>query len=466
MPLEAQDIRVNLDVTTPEYLENGEMRRIIRQTGITLQAMREALGELRYNFPTQLLPAYNDELYAHAVDPVDPPHPPPAARRLRGASGLLTDTLLTDVEKRNRESMEPLRTSNGLQELLYNNMYDNAVCKFLSRTSYLANTERVNYVAIDGDKLSYMPKGRMQETWPDGTWKDDGRQSGKPGRIARMLIPRERLSTFSDSDFEKFANLVKSTNALTRATFETVKGDDIRRLYDESMYVTEQNSSLTQSCMRYSKCRRYFGVYTQNPDIISMLVLQDNDTAKIHGRALLWNIPGFNTTIMDRIYGPDSVQAAFREYAKSKGWIYRAYNSFEYETTFIHNNEVIYLDICVKLPNYQFDYYPYLDTMKFFDRKNGTFSNRVRSKRYDRNEYVTALISTRGEGAYLYWSDLPEADADITSFVKSMGKPQESYADDFAPEDPDYMDEDEDDFYLTVDDDDDDDENWPVPEDV
>jgi hypothetical protein len=425
---------------------DDEMRDIVRQAGITVQAIRNTVSQLNYRFPHAVIADFNSEMSGE-------PMPPLEVNRARSRAA--------EIEERNRiEEMEPLRTSTEFSDLMYRKMYDNAVCKFLTRNSYLAITERVNYVALDGNKLSYMPKGRSQESWPDGTWREEGRQTGKPARIARMMIPKHNLARMTDADFEEFANIIKAENVLSKATFEMFSGSDIRRFYNENMYMTEQHSSLTQSCMRYYKCRSYFGVYTENPDIVSMLVLQDDDTAKIHGRAIVWSVPGFNTKIMDRVYGTESVQHAFREYARGKGWIYRAYNSFENETTFIHNNEIVYLDICVQLPNYKFDYYPYLDTMKFFDRKNGTFSNRVRNTRYDKNQYITALISTRGDGSWGVWDSLPAADKGVTSYVKSMGKPLESYADDYAPEDPDYMDPDDD-----YEDDDDGDLLWPVSED-
>ena len=389
-----------------------------------------------------------------------PPAPNPFPRA-RLVNGEVVTRSVREIDVTDEPYMEPLFQADGFRNLMQDNAYSNPICKFFSHMSYKAITDKVNYIALDGDKISYMPKGRIQEEWPDGTWKEAGRQSGKPARIARMLIPKARIETFySDAHFEEFANIVKASNVTSNATFELVSGMDIQEWYDEDRYMQNTVSSLTNSCMRYYKCRRYFDIYTKNSDIVSMLMLKDKTWNKIHGRAIVWKVPGFDTLIMDRVYGSDTVQQAFRDHAIKSGWIYRAYNSFENETTFIHNNEVIYLDICIKLPKYKFAAFPYLDTMKFFDRKEGTISNRVRYKSAEKTRYITSLVSTRGDGAWDYWDELNPSEPEAQSFVKTMKRPYESYADEFAPND-DYYDDD-----AYDDDDDEDDENWPVPEDV
>ena len=434
MPISSSEIELRLDIQSMlNRIDN--VSNAFRWNGIPSVARTRVprfepnvLGrhEMIGSYPQRM--SYDDPLLPVPPPPQPTPNPfADYADALRGLDAWASDERQMRGEK---SSVEPFYSSESFRSLMYDHQYSNPICKLLGRYAYQVTTERVNFVQVEGDMLTYMPKGRSQESWPDGTWKSEGRQSGKPARIAKMLIPKHLQENYTDSHFEQFANIIKATNVSSHSKFLRVKGPDIVKYYHERHYDTTTSSSLTQSCMRYAKCSSYLRMYADNPDIVSLVILRDKERDVIYGRALVWDIPGFDTLIMDRVYGTDAVQQAFRKHAISHGWIYRAYNSFESETSFIHNNELIYLDICVKLPNYQFDAYPYLDTMKFFDRKKGTFSNRVPAKERE-NRYIAALTSTRGDGMWFYWSDL-ESDTTGTSHVKTMRTARETYADNYA----------------------------------
>ena len=52
--------------------------------------------------------------------------------------------------------------------------------------------------------------------------------------------------------------------------------------------------------MKYYRCKDYFNIYIENPDVCQLLIFTDpND--KLLGRALLWKLED-GSNYMDRIY--------------------------------------------------------------------------------------------------------------------------------------------------------------------
>ena len=116
-------------------------------------------------------------------------------------------------------------------------------------------------------------------------------------------------------------------------------------------------------------------MYVENPDKISLLLMLNEDD-RVMGRALLWN---FDTNkIMDRIYtiNDEQLQFYFKKWATENGYYYKSqqnwYNSIQFERLG-EGKKILKFDI--KLNNYDFRYYPYMDTFKFFNPDTGTFSN-------------------------------------------------------------------------------------------
>jgi hypothetical protein len=289
---------------------------------------------------------------------------------------------------------------------------ESRLCRDITWGYLRLDTSKINYLDIEGGMLTYLPAGRTQEVLPDGSWSPKGRQTGKPAKVIRQMLTDETRGAYTDADFEAFANAIKSSDVTNKADWVVVKGASIKRYYNGDHYYARQGS-LSSSCMRYDECRDYFGIYTENQDIVKMLILRGKTTDKIYGRALVWHIPGFETPIMDRIYGTDSTIAAFRAEARKRGWIHRAYNSYERETFFVTpGGETIHLALKVALPKYQHARYPYLDTCKYFNYRDGTFSNVETFGRYD-----YCLDSTGGAGAP-YWEHVyPNENAGLVSEV-------------------------------------------------
>jgi hypothetical protein len=127
--------------------------------------------------------------------------------------------------------------------------------------------------------------------------------------------------------------------------------------------------------MRYDSCQKMFDLYVENPDKISMIVMFDEND-KVMGRSLLWEFD--NNKIMDRIYTINDEQLTFffKKWATENGYYFRSqqnwYNSLQFER--LRGDKKI-LKFDIKLDNFDFRYYPYMDTFKFFNQDTGTFSN-------------------------------------------------------------------------------------------
>ena len=241
----------------------------------------------------------------------------------------------------------------------------------LSGSPILRGVEIAHFISDDGKHclinmrgLSEMPTGKTQET--------------KVGRLATNLLKSAKVE-YTDREIEQFVNEFKSKIDISKdklRLFEIVNKDKIRHWYSENNYVIS-DGTLQGSCMRYEKCQKYLGIYCSNPEVCELLILHSEDEYElIEGRALVWKLTNGNT-FMDRIYyTKDSQVELFKEYAKSKGWCYKLKQaSDEIEMEF--NPEIPFDDfpLVVKLNNAEFDYYPYMDTLKWLNKKEETLSN-------------------------------------------------------------------------------------------
>lgn len=178
-----------------------------------------------------------------------------------------------------------------------------------------------------------------------------------------------------------------------------VEGEDIRKYYwrkyywrskpvdidwDYDNYIYNQSSpgiydegltgSLAGSCMRYGGCQKFFDIYVQNPNQIKMAVYLKDDL--VCARAILWY--NGESKFYDKIYSMDSLKEyQLRNWLESNGFI--TVNSSELTT--------------IKLDKAYFDYYPYLDNLKYCYVRDKTIS---KIEHYD--EYYYTL--THYDGGY------------------------------------------------------------------
>jgi hypothetical protein len=233
-------------------------------------------------------------------------------------------------------------------------------------------SDPVNFISIssqDPTRISYLTTERIGQINEAEFWTSSRRFHMKPGGFISKVF-----KNIPGKDVEIFSNLYRGQVLKPNFKFVVVNGEDIRQYYHYSKHATD-NGSLGVSCMRYDSCQKLFNMYVDNTDKISMLAML-NDDDQIMGRALLWNFDG--NKIMDRIYtvNDEQLQFYFKKWATENGYYFKSqqnwYNSIQFERLG-EGKKILKFD--VKLDNFDFRYYPYMDTFKFFNPDTGTFSN-------------------------------------------------------------------------------------------
>lgn len=229
----------------------------------------------------------------------------------------------------------------------------------------------INYISIsktDKNKISYLSKDRISSLEEDGYsqyeyWESSKRYQAKPGAFVAKIF-----KNIPPKEVENFSNLFKAESNKVEFKFEVVKGSSIKDYYYWESYESDRGS-LGISCMKHESCQKYFDVYVENVENVSMLVML-NSEGNLKGRALLWKIGSYK--IMDRIYTTDDekLHLHFKKWATENGYLYKSEQNW-YNTLFFGNMNTDYKEIKleINLPNKNFRYYPYLDTFKFIDNE-------------------------------------------------------------------------------------------------
>jgi hypothetical protein len=206
------------------------------------------------------------------------------------------------------------------------------------------------------------------------------------GKFVRRLLTKADIS-FLDKEYEEFVNEFKSQVKIENDIFKNfivVKGEDIKKYYHEDNYEGGKGT-INTSCMRYDSCQNYLDMYSLNTEQVSLVVLL-NENGKVRGRAILWT-DSLDRKIMDRIYYTiDSEVELFKKYAIQNEWYYKRDQDNSHNCYFMFNNEQlsgsdseVTINLSVKG---LYDYYPYMDTMKFYRMSYGRLTNNESSS-YD-----------------------------------------------------------------------------------
>jgi hypothetical protein len=195
------------------------------------------------------------------------------------------------------------------------------------------------------------------------------RQEVRVGRAIRALLSSTD-DKFLDKDIEVFVNLYKATIDKFNdkfSLFSEVTGDKIGYWYHNSHYYST-DGVLGSSCMS-SVDEEFFDIYISNPDVCSLVIYEsDEEPGKILGRALLWKIKD-GKRFMDRIYTVrDSDVQLFKDYAKENGWYTKVGNASNSSNNCIApDGSNTTLDLTVKIKSGEYEKYPYLDTLKYWN---------------------------------------------------------------------------------------------------
>ena len=210
------------------------------------------------------------------------------------------------------------------------------------------------------------------------------------GKFARNVLKSANVE-FLESDIEDFvykyrAEIAKLGGVFSR--FRILEGEDIRKYYNEDQYEISKGT-LGTSCMRYERCGKYLDIYVDNPDQCNLIILMSEEKEdKICARALLWtDVEG--RRIMDRIYSNRTQdEQLFKDFAK-KNKFYHKKNQNMLEDEYFVSPEGEEEELMTKInlsagPNeIRFDYFPYLDTFKYFSEGRNSYVTNNSKLPYD-----------------------------------------------------------------------------------
>lgn len=237
----------------------------------------------------------------------------------------------------------------------------------------------ISLVSWEGDDTYYVLLDTNCITYDLGDIK---RSDINVGRFTRALLTKAG-ETVNNKELEDFVNKYKAAvliekEAFTR--FDIVEGDDLRDFYNLNTYESKSMGSLGSSCMRYTYCASYLDIYVKNPDEVKLIILRSrNNNDLITGRALLWYTDQ-GIKFMDRVYVNNYADVTlFIEYAIKNEFHYKKNQNFEEGEPIMFDGKELTLrdsEITVTLSDGgEFDYYPYLDTLKYYNPDNDTLSN-------------------------------------------------------------------------------------------
>ena len=274
--------------------------------------------------------------------------------------------------------------------------------------------EHINFICVsvnDPTKISYLTQDRIEniaKSETDDYWTTSKRFACKPGAFIGKI-----LKDISPKEVENFASLYKTFASKQELEFRIVSGKDILKYYHQDNYFN-QNGSLGNSCMKSNSCQDYFDIYTQNPMISMLVMLAPNE--KLLGRALLWQIG--EEKIMDRIYTiqDDTHFHHMTKWAIDNGYVHKAYQNWQSCQTFFDGQNEIEKKLSLKLTNWTFKKYPYLDSFKWLDMNNGMLTNYQPNhfKNDDRSGNFRTLTTSCGGYEYGDYLAFCEIDREYT----------------------------------------------------
>lgn len=282
----------------------------------------------------------------------------------------INSTYNTRISSERIDTIQTRYISQSLKQTLYKCIADTdnkIATKILQRKvdkEYSIKSDR-HFTINNKGLMTFTPKNRIVNI-RDNQWAREGRMEIKIGKgLKRIFDDKVKLpNTF----YEKMNNLIKSKYEFN-AEIRLVSGYEIKHWYHYSNYSeTDNTGTLADSCMKHEKCQDYFGIYTNNPDIVRMIIAVNNNN-KLIGRAIVWRTN--QGTFCDRIYGNDITIEKIKDYCKEKGILHKYKQTYSDERFVSSIGEILDDEIIVTLPNNSDeDLYPYMDTLKYTDDLN------------------------------------------------------------------------------------------------
>lgn len=259
--------------------------------------------------------------------------------------------------------MDKIQFSKSFEDFILQTKDESKVSKYLHH--YLwgnkivakhVKADRINYLTFrKNGTISYLPIGRELKVNDDGTWSRDGRQEGKPAKTITQILSDAMLRAVTNRDLEIFSNLYKG-QASELFTIKEAKGDEIKEIYQLQIPFT--------SCMNGGENASKLGLYTDNPDVVSLLYVRTGNQCV--ARALMW-IDNQGNKIIDRVYGSEEFRTMFRDYAKEIGAWKKVFDGAGESNWFNPEGDTVDRKYFYINVDSEFDSYPYVDTMCYLN---------------------------------------------------------------------------------------------------
>jgi len=214
------------------------------------------------------------------------------------------------------------------------------------------------------DMVTYLTASKFEKV--ESPWKE-GRTPIKIGRFVRKFLNQYAVEFYAidDAKIEEFVNLFKSYFTQDESRLKIVSGADIMKYYREDSYHRTEGKygTLWNSCMRQPERNRFMQLYAAR------------------------------YKFMDRIYSfYDHDYDFFKSWASKNGYICKLEQSAKSERIFrLPDGSPANMELYVILEESDQDWYPYLDTFKFYNVGRKRFSNS------DHFGFDYVLVQSNGE---------------------------------------------------------------------
>jgi len=199
-----------------------------------------------------------------------------------------------------------------------------------------------SYFDIDKEKndiITYLPIDRFKRLEKeDNPYNSKLRQQMKIGKFFRVINDK-----LIDKEVETLINSFRSNYDIcikgVSDKLKLVSGEDVRFWYNEKNYV-HGGGMLNSSCMRHADKGPEMQMFVDNPDVIQLLILLD-DNNKLLGRSLVWRLAKpEGSTFMDYVYTRfDKDRDIFLMYGSQHGWIMRDKNNYSDMICALHTDK-------------------------------------------------------------------------------------------------------------------------------
>lgn len=248
-------------------------------------------------------------------------------------------------------------------------------------------TDEAEYVSFMTDKQF---QSKLDQNYSPYELFSPRNNSGRIGKIFASIL-RDNSIRFTQSELDTFIIEFKSENMnRLKIPLRIVRGQEIRKWFSENNFtkdVLEKGdiylapldvrqrqdqpqgrgfAFLGRNCMRYDKCQDFLDMYVDNPEVVGMLIYTryESGVEKLRSRALIWETN--LGTYLDRVYSSTPSEGTYlQKWAKKNLNITNSYS----------DERVPRMMVQLKEPGKKYFYYPYLDSLPYYDVIAGKLTN-------------------------------------------------------------------------------------------